>query len=143
MKVPVKEKIRLVLIAIFFELFLGLPLVWKGFWMIYKDLKLPWGVLFLFLGLAASVLTLLYIVHTVRQFHKGIPRKDERTRSVVQKSAAKAFFISLYLQIVLIFFKTDYEKMDPSLLVFYQIFAMLLIFGLCWLWYHFRGDPLE
>jgi len=62
---------------------------------------------------------------------------------VVQKSAAKAFFISLYLQIVLIFFKTDYEKMDPSLLVFYQIFAMLLIFGLCWLWYHFRGDPLE
>ena len=143
MKVPIKEKIRLVMIAIFFELFLGLPLCWKGFWMIYKDFKLPWDVLFLLLGLAGCVLPLLYIVRTVRQFHKGFPRKDERTRNIIQRSAAKAFFIALYLQIILIFFKSDYQEIDPSLLVFYQILTMLLIFGICWLWHHFRGDSIE
>ncbi|MDP7264762.1 MAG: hypothetical protein QGH39_04290, partial [Candidatus Thermoplasmatota archaeon] len=74
---------------------------------------------------------------------KGFPRKDERTRDLLQRSAAKAFFIALYLQILLIFFKSDYQEIDPSLLVFYQILMMLLIFGLSWLWHRFRGDPVE
>ncbi|MDP7265368.1 MAG: hypothetical protein QGH39_07385, partial [Candidatus Thermoplasmatota archaeon] len=65
MKVPIKEKIRLVLIGIFFELFLGLPLSWKGFWMIYKDVKISWGISFLILGLVGSIIPLLYIIHTV------------------------------------------------------------------------------
>ena len=143
MKVPIKEKIRLVLIGIFFELFLGLPLSWKGFWMICKDVKISWGISFLILGLVGSIIPLLYIIHTVRQFHKGFPRKDERTRDLLQRSAAKAFFIALYLQILLIFFKSDYQEIDPSLLVFYQILMMLLIFGLSWLWHRFRGDPVE
>ena len=143
MKVPTREKIRLVLIGIFFELFLGLPLCWKGFWMIYKDVKVPWGIFFLLLGLSACVMTVAYIIHTVKQFHRGFPRKDERTRNLVQRSAAKAFFIALYLEIILIFFKSDYREIEPSLLVFYQILMMLCIFGLCWTWHHFRGESTE
>ena len=121
MKVPIKEKLRLLLIGIFFELFLGLPLIWYGFWMIYKEIKISWGIFFLVMGLAACVIPMAYIVHTVRQFHKGFPRKDERTRGIVQKSAAKAFFIALYMLIVLSFFKSYYEKMHPGKLVFFQI----------------------
>ena len=139
MKVPIREKIRLILIGVFFELFLGLPLVWNGFWMIYKDIKIPWGIFFLAIGHVACALPVVYIVRTVRQFHKGFPRKDERTRSLAQRSAAKAFFIALYLLIVLSFFKSYYEEMHPGKLVFFQILVMLCIFGLCWLWHHFRG----
>lgn len=69
---------------------------------------------------------------------RGEPAEDELSKHVLQKAAAWAYFISLYLWVALLVIK-DRVSMDTEQLLGTGILGMGVAFAGCWLIVNFRG----
>ncbi len=69
---------------------------------------------------------------------RGEPAEDELSKSILQKTAAFSYYISLYLWVAMIYIK-DRVNMDTEQLLGTGILGMAITFALCWLILNFRG----
>ncbi len=106
-------------------------------WVAISDFIIAFGI-----GLAIGAYTLRYSLRTIRNHAMGLPRVDELSDRIKQKSATGAFFICLYLFLMLMVLSDDRTAKLSDVMCF-QILGMLLIYGLFRLWYSYRGDPAE
>jgi peptidoglycan/LPS O-acetylase OafA/YrhL len=69
---------------------------------------------------------------------RGEPAEDELSKSILQKTAAWSYYISLYLWVAMIYIK-DRVSMDTEQLIGTGILGMAVTFAVCWLIFNFRG----
>ena len=77
-------------------------------------------------------------INRLRSTKQGLPAEDELSKKLLEKASSKAFYISLYFWLVLMYFGS--EKNDDSEELFgFGILGMAIIFALSWLYYRFIG----
>ncbi len=69
---------------------------------------------------------------------RGEPAEDELSKRILQKTAAWAYYVSLYLWVAMLFIK-DRVKLDTEELIGAGILGMAVSFAVCWLIFNFRG----
>ena len=77
------------------------------------------------------VLGLFLIYRYFNSLRKGEPTGDELSRLIVQKSSSLAFYVSLYLWILISYF-SDRLNFETDQLIGYGIIAMAIIFAGIW-----------
>jgi len=74
----------------------------------------------------------------IKSERRGEPVEDELSKRILQKTAARSYYISLYLWVSMIYIK-DRVNMDTEQLIGTGILGMAVTFALCWLVFNFRG----
>ncbi len=91
-------------------------------------------------GLVAATILVFAIFVFVRgnkDLRKGFPLQDERSRKVIEKASSKAFYISLYLLLVLGFLSDEIINFrDVSQATGISVGIMALLFAGCWVYYN-------
>jgi len=139
LKIPTNEKIRLVIIGVGGAIFGLFPAVLSMIGLFWGKEGAEWSLAFLTFGLLICVVTVLYITRTISNFRQGLPRQDERSVRVIQLAGSRAFFISLYIMMVLLLFGNDFFD-SGYFVLFLGIISMFVVYAVCWIWYHFRGE---
>lgn len=98
------------------------------------------------IAVVAFVLFIPFLIKRYRDVKEGFPHEDERSKKVKIYAAAKAYFISVWWLLGIMwynFLAPDFFGV-PELMARHVITAGILgmaaIFGLCWLWYSRKGD---
>lgn len=135
MKKNKKEKIRLIAI-----LFISLLVIATGaMFAIGAYYNGDIGGMVLGIIVALIILIFAYFVFTRgnRDLKNGFPLQDERSIRVLEKASSKAFYISLYLLLLVGFLSDDLIKFrDVSQATSISIGLMALIFAGCWFYYN-------
>jgi hypothetical protein len=92
----------------------------------YLLIDLIFGVLYLRGGLADA--------------RKGMPFQDERTKKILLYAGAKAFTLSIWGLLVLMYI-ADQIEIIPRHVAAAGIAGMALLFFISWIWYDKRGVP--
>jgi len=87
MQIPVKEKMRLVLLGIAGAIFGLLPVALGIFGLINDDKKMMWDIITIAFGGFICLVTVIYIARTVSDYRKDMPRQDERSIRVICSAA--------------------------------------------------------
>lgn len=101
---------------------------------------------FLELGIVAAIaLTFgLYFAYQgtrdLKNIKDGMPIEDERSRKVMRFAAAKAYYISLYWLLAIIWFEDLLGVKEPGDVVALGIMGMAIAFGLSYLYARRRED---
>ena len=77
-------------------------------------------------------------VRMLKGVRRGEPVEDELTRRVLQRSAATAYYISLFIWVFLLYLK-DRVTFDTEVLLGTGILGMAVAFAVCWVIYYLRG----
>lgn len=77
-------------------------------------------------------------IRRLKSERRGEPAEDELSKSLMQKTAAWSYYISLYLWLAILFIK-DRVVMDTEQLIGTGILGMAVCFALCWLVFNLRG----
>jgi len=91
-----------------------------------------------------SIISILVLFALFAGFRKlsgvkrGQPAEDELSRRILEKSAARSFYISLYLWLGIIYINNN-KDVDTEALLGYGIIGMAVLFGLTWIFHYFRG----
>lgn len=102
------------------------------------------------LGIAVVVvLVLLMVIMAARRISgikKGEPYEDEFSKKIVQQSAARSFFISMYWLLFIMLFEPlladflfDSKKLDASQAIGGGIAGMSVIFLINWIYWQKKG----
>ncbi len=94
---------------------------------------LHFGVMTLIVGFAIFI-----GFKRLRSEKRGEPTEDELSKTVLQRTAAISYYISLYIWVFLIFLK-DRVKFETEELLGTGILAMALTFGITWLIINSKG----
>jgi hypothetical protein len=149
MRLPTGEKQRLLLISIAGVLF-GIFLIIIGLQGLSYEKKADYYAIpfaYLALGFTIIVITIAHLIKTIKDLQKGIPVEDERSRRIFYKSAAMAFFVTIFLAIIENILPKD-KTINIIVIKFLldgtnRILIAFLIFGIFWLYYYYRGEPAE
>ncbi len=122
--------------------FIGLPILLLGLaiaLMGENDGDIYWGIGLISIGFGIMLFRILKARNSFRDISKGIPYRDERSRDVFRKSATAALIIYIFVEILV-----SLVVFVPFFRLFYwsgwRIFVILVILGLCWLYYNRWGD---
>jgi uncharacterized membrane protein len=129
-----RDKIRLIVIAI-----LGLFVIVTGALFAYGSFKkgeVTGGIL----GIIIAVIILGFAIFVYRRGNRdlkeGYPIQDERSQRVMEKASSKAFYVSLYLLLVIGFLSDEKIKFrDVSQAMSAAIGAMAILFAIFWAYY--------
>ncbi len=77
-------------------------------------------------------------IRRLKSERRGEPAEDEYSKKVMQKAAATAYYISLYLWLALVFFN-DKFSLETESLIGNGIIGMAILFALCWVYYKLKG----
>ena len=93
------------------------------------------------LGIAIAIIILAFAIFTFirgnREIREGYPLHDERSRMVIEKASSKAFYVSLYIFLVIGYLSEDVIKFrDVSQATGVGIGGMTLLFLLFWAYYN-------
>jgi len=100
-------------------------------------LNKPDAIQFGVIGLLVAFAVFVGIMR-LKSEKRGEPAEDERSKFILQKSAAWSYYISLYLWVAVLYIK-DRISMDTDQLLGTGILGMAISFALCWLVFNFRG----
>jgi uncharacterized membrane protein len=94
------------------------------------------GALIAVVIIAFSIIALL---RWNKDIKAGYPLEDERSRRVKEKASSSAFYISLYM-LLLIGLLSDHiiKFRDPSQVITTSVGGMALLFAACWLFFNRR-----
>lgn len=95
-------------------------------------------------GVAGVLITIIILVYAIfvfrrgyRDIKKGFPLHDERSRRVMEKASSKAFFVSLYLFLIIGILSDDMIHFrDVSQATGIGIGGMAILFALFWIYYN-------
>jgi peptidoglycan/LPS O-acetylase OafA/YrhL len=69
---------------------------------------------------------------------RGEPAEDEMSKSIMRKTAATSFYVSLYLWVALMFLNGSWD-LETETVIGRGVVGMAVIFALSWLYYKIRG----
>ncbi|MBN2251363.1 MAG: hypothetical protein JW724_04745 [Candidatus Altiarchaeota archaeon] len=94
----------------------------------------------LVLALIVLFFAVLYLKGGLADARRGMPFQDERTKNILLHAGSKAFTLSIWWLLALMYFA---DKMDiiPRHVAAAGILGMALLFFTSWLWYDRRGVP--
>jgi len=131
-----KKRIQIYKLSTVFSITLFLSMAVIGGLLFSKGMVLQAVIAFLIaLGVVPFYGKQRQIFSEVKQ---GIPLVDERTDKVRMNAAGNAYFISLYMWLGLIYFKTFIA--DSEMLILAGILGMTGIYGLSWLYQNKREE---
>jgi len=81
---------------------------------------------------------LLFAYRRLSAAHRGEPVEDELSKKIIQKTAAWAYYISLYMWVFMIWLK-DRVALDTEQILGAGILSMAVIFFVCWIIIRARG----
>lgn len=92
-------------------------------------------------GILIAIIILAFAFFTFRRGNRdikeGFPLHDERSKRVMEKASSKAFFVSLYLFLIIGFLSDDkIHFRDVSQATGIGICGMALLFALFWVYYN-------
>jgi peptidoglycan/LPS O-acetylase OafA/YrhL len=117
----------------------ALVLLTVGFWFFSGTPKLGVMELVSFPIIVLIVVFALYAGYKRLSAHKkGEPVEDEMSRKVMVKTSSLSYYISLYLWLAIGYF-SDRLPYETHTIIGIGILGMAVSFGLCWLFFNFRG----
>lgn len=69
---------------------------------------------------------------------RGEPTEDELSKKILQKASSKAYYISLYMWLVIAYF-TDKSQYETHTIIGAGILGMAILFFASWVFYKLRG----
>ena len=135
-----KDKIRVVLAGIITALVILTSLLFTG------TLLAKGKTMQVILPIGIIVIIGLFMIPFVKRRYfdvkKGFPFEDERTKRIMNRTAACAYYISLYWLLAIGFASSNewIQFRDISHAINTGIIGMALIFGICYIWISRKGD---
>ena len=86
------------------------------------------------LPIILSVVVVIAIIVGVRRFKslkQGEPAEDEYSKTIMQKTAAYSFYVSLYLWLAISYF-SEGSKMDTQQIIGLGVVGMAIVFVVSW-----------
>lgn len=121
----------------------ALVLITTGLWVIKSPESLKTSDFVTFGVILLLVLFALFVgFRRLNSHFGGEPAEDEMSKKVLLRTAATSYYISLYLWVLVLFLK-DRVSLDAEELIGSGILGMAISFGLCWLYFNFRGVKNE
>ena len=117
----------------------ALVLLTVGFWFFSGSTKL--GILELVnIGIIVLLIAFALLVGIKRlsATKKGEPAEDEMSKKVVLKTSSLSYYISIYLWLAISYF-SDRIPYETHTIIGVGILGMAVTFGICWLFFNFRG----
>ena len=92
-------------------------------------------------GALIAIIILLFAISVFRRGYgdvkKGFPLRDERSRKVIEKASSLAFYVTLYLLLVIGFLSEDIIHFrDVSQATSLAIAGMAILFAVFWAYYN-------
>ena len=83
-----------------------------------------------------------FVAKRKKELDQGIPQHDERSRKIMYLAAARAYYISLYWLLAIMWFDLVFQKLDleTGAVISIAIGGMSIIWMLCQLWFSKYGD---
>ena len=114
-------------------------LIIAGLWIYQSGNELNQNDLIQYSVISILVLFALYVgFRKLSSIKRGQPSEDELSKRILEKSAAKSYYISLYLWLVLLYLNSN-KDVNTEALLGYGIIGMAVIFGLTCVFYYFKG----
>jgi peptidoglycan/LPS O-acetylase OafA/YrhL len=114
-------------------------LIIAGLWIYQSGNELNQNDLIQYSVISILVLFALYVgFRKLMSVKRGQPSEDELSKRIVEKSAAKSYYISLYLWLVLLYLNSN-KDVNTEVLLGYGIIGMAVIFGLTCGFFYFKG----
>ncbi|MBD3203769.1 hypothetical protein GF327_05710 [Candidatus Woesearchaeota archaeon] len=92
------------------------------------------------ISVISTILLIIFLKNNFLEIKKGLVIKDERTNKIMMIAFAKAYLLSIWFILLLSFFSESIPFRDVSQALNYAILGMVVLFGLCWLWYNRKED---
>ena len=116
-----------------------LVLITTALWLFRAEFNLDNSDVFQLCGIVILAgFGILVAVRRIRSVSKGQPAEDEMSKKMVQKAAAYAYYISLYLWLVILYIGTE-KDVDFETLTGSGILGMAVLFLLSWLFVRLKG----
>jgi hypothetical protein len=125
---------RMALFALVFLSMLLLSAILSGKWMLYESVG------WLILGVMILAFGVLYLRGGLKEAGNGLPFQDERTKRIVLHANSKAFELSIWWLLALMYI-ADTIDIIPRHVAAAGIAGMALLFFVSWVWYDQRGAP--
>ncbi|MCK4730510.1 MAG: hypothetical protein KAT28_04275 [Candidatus Aenigmarchaeota archaeon] len=135
-----KDKTRVVLAGIIAAILILASLLFAG------TLLIKGEILQLVLPIGIIIIIGLFMIPFVRRRYfdvkKGFPFEDERSKKIMNRAAACAYYISLYWLLAIGFASSNewIKFEDVSQATNTGIIGMAIIFGICYLYCNWKGD---
>lgn len=84
------------------------------------------------------ILALYFGIDRLKSYNRNEPPEDELSKSMLQKAAAKSYYISLYLWLAVIYI-TDGKDIDTESVIGTGIVGMGITFFVSWLVIRYQG----
>jgi LPXTG-motif cell wall-anchored protein len=99
------------------------------------------SILSIIIGLMIIATALYFIIKRKKEIDQGVPQYNERIQKIMYLSAARAFYISIYWFLLLMWLvDTILKEMPSSALIGIGIGGMAIIWIICQFWYNKYGD---
>ena len=92
----------------------------------------------LVLAVIVGLFMFLYLKGGLADAKKGMPFQDERSKKIVAYAGAKAFTLSIWWLLFLMWY-ADTTNILPRHVAAAGIFGMAVLFFVSWIWYEKRG----
>jgi len=136
-----KKQFKLML-GLFASLLIGL-VVFVTVMFIYKAGEInAYTIMSVAIALLILVFALFFVIKRKKEIDQGIPQHDERSRKIMNLAAARAFYISLYWFLAIMWADILFEKLqfETNSVVGLGIAGMAVIWAICQIWYNKFGD---
>jgi len=103
----------------------------------FRKGELAGGILGIIIAVSILLFALFVFRRGNRDLKEGYPLHDERSRRVMEKATSKAFYVSLYLLLVIGFLSDDIIRFrDVSQATSITVGGMAILFLIFWIYYH-------
>ena len=108
------------------------------FWLLNSGSLASGDIVQLGIVVILIILGLIVAWKRVTAEKRGQPAEDEMSKKIMQKASSTAYFISIYLWLVVMYLADKTDK--PHDIMFgWGILGMGILLALCYLFYYFRG----
>ena len=117
----------------------ALLMIGAGVWIYSIDEPINLSEIIHFIVIFILVVFATFIAYNkLKSIKKGLPAEDELSKKLTEKAASKAFYISLYFWLALMYIGNE-KINEPEKLFGAGILGMALIFAISWLYFKFKG----
>ena len=123
----------------FISIFVLAVLIVAGLWIYQSGNELSTNDIVHYIVISVLVLFALFMgFRKLSSVKRGQPSEDELSKRILEKSAARSYYISLYLWLVILYINNN-KDVNTEELVGYGIIGMAVLFGLTWVFFYFKG----
>ena len=133
MKKVSKLRLALILVISLLVIITGAIFATKAF----QNGDLAGGIIGICIATIILIFAVLVVIRGNKDIKEGFPVQDERSKMVLQKASSKAFYVSLYLLLLVGFLSEDIINFrDVSQATSMSVGLMAALFGIFWLYYN-------